>query len=438
MVLLVALAALILTQPALVDSVDVAPPDSLQTAAAVSVPPDSVEQRPAPPPRTAVRRADIEVRPRVAPSALYSSNYGFGIGGGVGIRNLGWDGSDLVVDLRVQQRNLSTTVTLFTNDPYDSSVYGLVSGGGSTTGRRRYYGLGPNTLKEEEVYLYHDAAQAEARLGVYPLGSTALLLQPSARFLFDHSGGVNEDASEGTLAQFSETSREAVEIAQDRDRYGLSLGLEVATDLRDWPSYPTSGSFLTVEARRFFAFDESELQMDRYSATAIGYFPIQGRTTFILRGVGILTRSGDADGDGLSDPIPFYYLPTLDDRVATAFRQDRLTGRDVGAVGAGIRWPVFDFLGVYGIDALAMGFLGNAYDDIFTQFEPRVSFSEQALPGPDGRAPLRPALGLGLGVVNLDKERVVIGGLVGIGPGGITLATLQIAYDLRDARPLFR
>ena len=47
-------------------------------------------------------------------------------------------------------------------------------------------------------------------------------------------------------------------------------------------------------------------------------------------------------------------------------------------------------------------------------------------------------LALGLGLVNLDKETVVLGGLLGVGPDGVTLASLRIAYDLRDARALFR
>ena len=384
------------------------------------------------------RRPGIQFRPRVAPSALYSTSKGFGIGGGVGIRNAGWTGSDIVVDLRLQQRYQAADVTLFTGDPYDAPVHGLVAVGGSTTGRRRYYGLGPYTLSDNELNLYHDAAQVEARLGVYPLGTTALFLQPGVRYLFDRSGGVNEGASDGSLSALDPISQEAVRIATDEPRHALSLGLEIATDLRDWPSYPRSGSFFTVEARRQFALDEHELTIDRYSGSAIGYLPIRGRTTFMVRTVGVLTRSADHDEDGEGDDIPFYYLPTLDDRVAAPFKQDRLTGRDIIAAGAGIRFPVFDFLGVYGIDAMAMGYLGNAYDNVFDQFKLDVSFRESSQPGPDEGAPLRPALGLGLGVVNLDKERVVVGGLVGVGPGGITLATLRIAYDLRDARPLFR
>ena len=383
-------------------------------------------------------RPGLEFRPRIAPSALYSQNRGVGIGGGVGIRNLGWTGSDLTVDLRLQQRFQSADVTLFTADPFDTRFYALVSAGGSTTERRRYYGLGPNTLADSEINLFHDAAQAEARVGYYPLGTTALYVQPGVRVLYDYTGGVNPDGA-GSLADLADDkSREAVRIAEGRGRYGASVGLEVATDLRDWPAYPRRGFFGTVEHRRFVAFDASELTLARYSASALGYLPVRGRTTVLFRSVAILTRSGDGDGDGVDDPIPFYYLPTLDDRVATAFQEDRLTGRDVVSVGAGLRVPIFDFLGVYGIDGVVMGYLGNAYDNVFEQFTPAVSFRELSIIDANGRSKLRPSLALGMGLVNLDKERVVLGGLLGVGPGGVTLATLRVAYDLRDARPLFR
>ncbi|MEL6616559.1 MAG: hypothetical protein AAFQ43_12525, partial [Bacteroidota bacterium] len=66
-----------------------------------------------------------------------------------------------------------------------------------------------------------------------------------------------------------------------------------------------------------------------------------------------------------------------------------------------------------------------------------VTFEDDAIPR-GGSVPFRPAVGFGLGIVNLDKERVVLGGLVGLSPEGLGLASLRIAYDLRDARPLFR
>ena len=329
-------------------------------------------------------------------------------------------------------------MTAFTGDPHRERVYGLVSVGGSTVERRRYYGLGPNTLARNELFLSHDAADAEVRLGVYPLGTTALVVQPSVRALYDRSGGVDAGASEIGLDALDPASREAVEVATGEGRWGLSVGLELATDLRDRPGYPGSGTFASAEARRFVSLDGSDLRLTRYAAAGTAYVPIRGRLVGVLRAVGVVTRSDDGDGDGLSDPIPFFYLPVLDDRVATAFRQDRLTARDLVAGGAGVRVPLLDAFGLYGVDALLMGFVGNAYDDVFEQFKPAVSFDERVRADADGRAPLRPSVALGLSLVDLDEGRVSVGGVLGVGPGGFTVAAFQVAYDLRDARPLFR
>lgn len=394
--------------------------------------------QPRPPDARADEEPGIDVRPRLAPSALYSENRGFGIGAGVGVRNLLWTGTDLTFDLRLQQQQQGAALTFFTHDPYSTRLHGLVSVSGFTTERRRYFGLGPDTDTDDELSLFRDAAQVEARLGWYPLDSSVLYVQPGIRYLRDASAGVNEDASDGSLEALDPASQAAVTSAGGDTRHGLSLGLEVATDLRDWPSYPTEGVYAAVEYRRFVALDGSDLSLDHYSGSWIGYLPLNGRTALVGRGVGALTRSGDGDGDGVSDPIPFFYLPTLDAGLATPYQRDRLTGRDVVAFGAGVRLPVVDALGVYGLDALLMGFVGNAYDDVFEQFEPRLSFRDTVDPSENGRAPLRPSLAIGLGIVNLDKERVVLGGLLGVGPGGITAATLRVAYDLRDARPLFR
>lgn len=386
-----------------------------------------------------LRRDPIRVTPRIAPSALYSPNRGVGIGGGIGVRNLVGDGSTLTADLRLQQRAQGATVALFTGDPYAAPVYGFFSVEGTTTERRRYYGLGPFTDGADEVYLNHRGAQAEARVGIYPLGHTGLLVQPGVRVLYDRFTGV-DDATPTPLAVFdtpqAQASFQAVQSVTDVNRYGVSVGLEVASDRRDWRAYPRRGSFTSVEGRRFVALDGSDLATNRLAIATVGYLPLRGRTTLIGRLHAVVTRGNGAEGT--ADGIPFYYLPTLDDRLAVAFQQDRLVGRDAVVGALGVRLPLVEFLGVYGVDGLVMGFLGNVYDDVVEQFSPAVSFDLETAPGATGRAPLRPALGLGVGLVNLDKERVVLGGLVGVGAGGVTLATLRIAVDLRDARPLFR
>ncbi len=379
----------------------------------------------------------VRVVPRLSPSALYSANRGFGIGGGVTVRNLGWRGSEIGLDVRGQQHYLSAGVIALTADPYAKRVYGAVSGNVSTTNRRQFFGVGPFTSGSRALLLSHVAADAEARVGVYPFGTTALLIQPGVRLLVDRSGDIRDD-SPATIQDLSPASQAAVTSIQNQTLTGVSAGVEAVVDLRDWPSYPRRGAVVSAEVRRFEGLGDNSLGFTRATTQIAGYLPLYNRAVLLASFTGIVTRQGDADGDGVSDPIPYVYLPTLDERVAVAYQQDRLTGRDILALGLGVRVPIFDFLGVYGIDAVAMGYLGNVYDDVFRQFSPAVGFGQDVTADPDGRATLRPALGLGLGIVNLDKERVVLGALVGVGAGGITVASLRIAYNLRDSRPLFR
>lgn len=377
----------------------------------------------------------IVVRPRVAPSALYSASRGFGIGAGVGIENLAFEGTDVGIDARLSQRYQSIAVSAYTGDRYDEPVYGFVGVEAGTTSRRRYYGIGPYTGEDNRLFLDYGSIDAEARVGWYPLGHTGLFLQPGARFLLDRLRDLEPDRP-GALERLAATDPASLAAVRDPNvreetRYGMSLGLEVASDLRDWRAYPRRGTFVSIEGRRFFAMDGSGLRFNRLAASSLGYLPIRGRTALVGRSTLVLTRADD------QQDIPFYYLPVLDAQLLTAYPPDRFVGRDVLALGGGIRFPIRDFIGVYGIDALVMGYLGNAYNNVFDEFEPSVTFKPGAIEN-DGGAPLRPALGIGLGIVNLDKERVVLGGLVGISPEGISLASLRIAYDLRDARPLFR
>ena len=379
----------------------------------------------------------IRFRPRLAPSALYDNNRGVGLGGGVAVDNVGWRGSVATADLIVQRRFLGAAVSAATSAPDAAPVYGRVSAAVGTTDRRFFFGTGPFTAGNRPLYLQHTDLDLEAEVGVYPLGNTALRVVPGVRYLYDRTGQVQE-GSPARLGNLTPASVAAVDPVLGTTRTGVSLGAEVSTDLRDWPSYPKRGTLVALEARRFVGLDAQELRFTRVSAQSISYLPLDGRTAIIANLVGVTTRQNDADGDGTPDAIPYFYLPTLDDRIQLPYRQERLTGRDLFAVGVGLRVPVRDFIGLYGVDAVAIGYLGNAYDNVFEQFSPAVSFRPNPTADEAGRAPLRPALGLGIGVVNLEKERVVLGALVGIGAGGFTVATLRAAYNLRDARPLFR
>ena len=374
----------------------------------------------------------VEVRPRFAPSALYSRDYGLGIGVGLGVRNLVAAGTDATADVRLQRHYQGAEVAFETGDRYARRLSALVAVGGFTTDRRFYAGVGP-APRGPALDLSHDAVRAEVGVRAYPLGSTAIRVQPSVEVRADHSDGV----ARGLLGGLDAASQRAVDRARGR-RTGAWLGLEVGTDLRDRPGRPHRGLLAAVAHRRFAAFDGSDLTLAQTTASAAGYLPLGSRATAVLHGVGVTTRSGDADGDGRPDAVPFVYLPTLDDDLATPFRQNRLTGRDVLAVGAGVRATVADLYGLYGVDLLVMGTLGNAYDDVFDQFRPAVSLGADGVLDGDGRAALRPGLALGLGLADLDDGRAVLAAQVGVGPGGVTLATLRVAYDLAARRRAFR
>ena len=375
----------------------------------------------------AARRGGAGGAVRVEPYAtpVYRPFQGVGVGAGVAVRDVAGAGSAVALDGRLLTHFQGVRAAAVTGDPAASRVYGAVVAYASTTDRRRYVGLGPAGLAPDNLFLSHDRAGAEVRVGVYPFGTTALLVRPVVGVRYDRSGGAVADAGDGALGDLDAASRAAVVSATGTDRYGLSAGLALATDLRDRAGLPRRGTFAGAEYHRFVALDGSGLQLDEVSGSAVLYVPLGGRAAAFVRGVGAVTRRADADG-----PVPFVYLPVLDDRLATPFGRDRLTGRDVLAGGAGVRVPVFSVFGLYGLDATVAGYLGNAYRDVVDEFEPAVSFDGDLALGGDGRAPLRPALALDLSVVDLARERVVLGGALGLTPQGLTVAAVRLEVGL--------
>ena len=401
-------------------------PDTVRVSAPVADSLDGSGRVPTARPGGAAR--PVRVYPRFDVGALYASPYGFGLGGGVLVKGLGRGGTRTTVDARLSQYLQSAEVSFATRNPDRARTYGWVGARASTETRRPYYGVGPFTEREDRLYLDIASASAEARAGVYPTGSRALYVQPSARLVFDRLRGLAPD-EERTLADLDPESRRAVRAVEGVDRTGASVGLAVGSDLRDNDRYPRRGAAAYVEARRFRALDDSELGFTRYAGSASAFAPV-GALTLSARADLAVTRQDEGDA------LPFYYLPTLDDRLLAPYPRGRLRGRDLLVVGLGARLPIFDFLGLYGVDATALGTLGNAYEDVFAQFEARVARADD-LPAA-GRAPLRPTLGLGVNVVDRIRPAVLIGALVGFSPEGSVVTTFRLAYDLRDLAPLYR
>jgi outer membrane protein assembly factor BamA len=377
-------------------------------------------------------RPPIVVSPRFQPAALYSASRGFGVGGGLGIENLGWAGSEIEVAARLSQRFQSASLYLYTQDPYTTPLYGLLGGYVRTSTRQRFYGLGPDSDRDARLNLDFTSAVVEGRLGWYPFGNTGFLLQPGARYLIDRLSGW-EDADDDATTLPPPEDLAHLDRLTDSTRTGVSLGLEVSRDTRDRLVMTRRGALAEVSFHRFFATDDSDLRFNRAQARVFGFQPLIGeRVVAFGRAVVAVTRADDGA------ELPFFYQPALDDALLSGYPGERFFGRDLFAAGAGVRFPFMDFFGRYGIDGVIVADVGGSYFDIAEQFTLSVSFDADEEVAEGEGVPLRPGAGIGFTLVNVDKDDDVANVLVGISPEGVTIAGFQVVYDFRDLLPLFR
>ena len=81
-----------------------------------------------------------------------------------------------------------------------------------------------------------------------------------------------------------------------------------------------------------------------------------------------------------------------------------------------------------------MAMVGAAYDDVTSEFTPRLQFTADR-PALGEPVPLRPSLAVGANLYYLERERPLVGALLGVGPGGVTMATLRLVWGLDAYRP---
>ena len=363
----------------------------------------------------------VEVSPRFALSSLYSVEAGFGIGGGVEVRT---PALTATVDARVAQHLQSGAATLATRDA-GAPAYVRLRGVATTQTRQRYFGLGPFTDRDDRVWLDAGRLSAELRAGLRPAGR-ALTVQPSARLRYRRLRTVDPGERE-TLRTLDARSRRAVESVENQGRWSVAGGLALELDLRDRPAYPSAGGLAGVEVQHVAGLGDDEVRFWRGDVQLAGFVPLPQRVMLFGRFDGTVTRPTDS-----SPEIAYDDLPTVDaDRLA-GFPLDRLRGRDVLLVSAGARIPIIDALGVFGLDAVVTGSLGGAYTDVFDELSTRVAFGDVS--AADARAPLRPALSVGLALVNIAKGRVAFGGAVSVGPEGGAFTGIRLSTDLNDPR----
>src|SRR5690606_25371079 len=121
------------------------------------------------PPDTTEPGLRIGFRPRLG--AFYSATKGVGAGGRVTLRNALWTGSVVRVEGRLQQRYSEFGTSFYTGDPFEAAAFAGVGGRYENDRVRAFYGIGPQSLRANKVYAEVESAEAELRVGGYPLGS---------------------------------------------------------------------------------------------------------------------------------------------------------------------------------------------------------------------------------------------------------------------------
>jgi hypothetical protein len=340
---------------------------------------------------------------------------------------------------RLSERFQSVETVYFTGDRHRRPLFGMLGGAFATTSRLAFYGVGPRSVPDAKLYLDQVSAESEVRVGWYPTGNSILMLQPVLRFQFDRLDGY-EPARDSALEVIDPRDRELLDALIGVDRYGAELGLQAISDTRDRLASPNRGFLVQGGVSRFMAMDGTNLNVNRFELSAYRFFPapvlipfLPERGAIFLRGSLVITRQADA----ARNPLPPYYLPVLDAELLAGYPPRRFFGRDGFSIGAGTRGTILALFGAVLIEGFSIVMVGNAYDDIFGQFSPDIDFDQEPA-DPNERVPLRPSAAVGLNIVTIDRDRPVIGGLLGIGPEGIVVSSFRIVYDIRSYRPRVR
>lgn len=382
-----------------------------------------------------VRR--MRIRPVVSPSALYSVSKGFGLGGGIAVSDVLGRGDHLQIEARLAERLQGAYGEYRTGRADTDPLFVLLGAAAWTTDRTRFAGHSPHSNADGDLFLDRSVALAEARLGWSPAGPGGVLLQPALRLRMDRLRGF-EEANPGSLERVREEDLRRLDTLQQDRRLGAEVALAVVRDTRNIRARPSRGSYLQAEVSRFQTLDGSKLGFTRVQATGYAFRPALIRLPFLPeRGALFVRANGVVTRDDGEDPLPWVYLPEAERDLLVGYPRSEFVGRDALSLGVGARGVIAEAIGAFLVEGVAMGIVGAAYDDVFREFTPRVRFDGARVP--DGeRVPLSPSVAVGLNLHFLDRERPIVGVLVGAGPQGISLASLRLVYGLRDFRPRFR
>lgn len=369
---------------------------------------------------------------RVYPLAFWGPQSGVGLGAGLSLKHLGWDGSQLLATALPAAHRGVYTLGFATADPYTTPLYGLLDLRVEANGRQWYYGIGPATSADHQIAVDLQSAHARLRLGGYIVPQT-VLLQPHVGIAY-HFTRSFRNVDDGAVDALDPASRAALLSGAGRlsgtgDRQtGFTYGFDAVIDTRDLHDRPHRGVMLQARFERYTELRDADLQFNQYEANVSGYLPLAPHHTIALRAQGAVT---DAEG---TVPIPFYLVPRLDGRAVPGLRRERFFGNDLVLLGASYQFPLHRWLDLFKVEGRVGLDVASVYNDVFDEFEASISFDE-TLSAPRAQYPLRPAASLGLRLMPLFRDEVYVDVAVGISAEGVTAVRFRFTPSFRALRP---
>ncbi len=368
----------------------------------------------------------VEVRPTFDPLSIYKPSGGFGLGGGLDVRNLWLPGSRLTIDAYIAQHRGAYEIAFAPRDLLSEGLAGAVSVRYETQGRLPYYGIGPRTVDRVRLFINADMGDFAGHVG-YRRGSTGVL--GAVRFLSGTLSSYRND-THNAFNRLDENS--AARLADDQGERvsGASLGATFYADTRNDPYRPMSGALLYAGTEAFWGTAASSHSHLRHSLSASYHLPV-GSVVLAFRSLAVHTQTRD------DTALPILLLPRLSNRFVAGIGSGRLAANDILLFDVRAEAPiptlVEDRVQSTGFVILSAF---NAYDNLFTQARLVPSWADTF--GPSRRYPLRSSIGVGMTGYSPETGRPIYTATVGYSADGIAASTLTLNLDPRQFRPLWR
>lgn len=392
----------------------------------------------------------VDVQPRIYPFALWGPQSGLGFGAGLSVRNLGWDGSHMLLTAKPAAHWGRYTLGFATHNPHTAPHYGLLDLRYEKNGRYWFHGVGPASSSENRISANVEAASVRLRLGYRP-GNGPLVIQPTLGLSRHTFHGIKEGLEQGSpFWRLDYRSRSSISLARSvpgepnrsNHRTGIVGGLQVAFDIRDRAHLPTRGVLLELTGKRYVGLDDLDLRFNRYKADAYTFLPLAPHHVLTARASLTVTRSRSVLGRQTST-LPFYLLPRLGAREVPGFDRHRYFDNDRLIFSLGYRFPLFRFRDLVIVSGELAGHAANVYEDVFEQAAYTLDDRESSLQArssyrpPDEKYPLQEAGSVGLYVAPLFRDDLFFEAAVGLSADGVSVVQFKMVQSFRALRAPF-